>query len=220
MSIQYTGPKVNVKRVIEPLTPERRREQTREHLLAAAAQVFGEKGFRGATLDDVASVAGFTKGAVYSNFKSKDDLFLALLESRYAAEMANLRERLGDGSGTPHRAADFLAHLTADLEQTSAGDWGRLYMEFVVYALRSPAAREQLVALERADITDLAALLSAERERHGISDVHSVDHAARFVVALMRGLWIMRLIDPGAVDEDVVAAVLDFLERALTGHQT
>ena len=66
----------------EPLTPERRREMTRQHLLDAAAIVFARKGFHGATLDEVAKLAGFTKGAVYSNFKSKDDLFLALLEQK------------------------------------------------------------------------------------------------------------------------------------------
>ena len=61
----------------EPLTPERRRELTRRHLLEAAAIVFARDGFHGATVDKVASHAGFTKGAVYSNFKSKDDLAIA-----------------------------------------------------------------------------------------------------------------------------------------------
>jgi AcrR family transcriptional regulator len=65
----------------EPLTPDRRRQQTRELLLEAAAKVLSERGYHGASLDEVASVAGFTKGAVYSNFKNKEDLFLALLDS-------------------------------------------------------------------------------------------------------------------------------------------
>ena len=66
---------------LDPLTPERRRRQTRDHLLDAAAQVLAERGFHGASLDEVAAAAGFTKGAVYSNFKNKEDLFLALLET-------------------------------------------------------------------------------------------------------------------------------------------
>src|SRR5919204_3512035 len=61
---------------IEPLTPERRRAMTRQHLLEAAAIVFARKGFHESTLDEVAATAGFSKGAVYSNFKSKDDLFV------------------------------------------------------------------------------------------------------------------------------------------------
>jgi AcrR family transcriptional regulator len=55
---------------------------TRRHLLEAAAIVFAQKGFHAATLDEAAAAAGFTKGAVYSNFKSKDDLFLALFDDR------------------------------------------------------------------------------------------------------------------------------------------
>ena len=71
---------------IEPLTPARRREMTRRHLLDAAAVVFARDGFHGASLDDVAATAGFTKGAVYSNFKSKEDLFLAVFDDRFARE--------------------------------------------------------------------------------------------------------------------------------------
>src|SRR5260370_22754383 len=85
---------------LEPLTPQRRREMTRQHLLEAAAIVFTRNGFHGSSLDEVAATAGFTKGAVYSNFKSKDDLFLALLDDRQARQAAaferELDARLGD----------------------------------------------------------------------------------------------------------------------------
>jgi AcrR family transcriptional regulator len=204
-----------VKRVTEPLTPERRRQQTRDYLLAAAAEVFADRGFHGATLDEVASVAGYTKGAVYSNFKSKDDLFLALLESRYEAGMTSLRAYL-DTAAKPHQAADFLDRITTELDDASTNAWGPLYQEFLVYAMRNAAARAKLAELERADVRSLSALIASERERHGLRDTHSVEQAARFVVALMRGLITMRLIDPSAVDHALVAAILDFLERALT----
>ena len=81
---------------MEPLTQERRRQLTREHLLAAAAQVFAERGFYGATLDEVARVAGFTKGAVYSNFESKDDLFLALFKANYGQRNGPARHDPGE----------------------------------------------------------------------------------------------------------------------------
>jgi len=67
---------------LERLTPERRRAMTRDHLLAAAAEVFAQRGYHSATIDEVAEAAGFTKGAVYSNFSSKEDLFLALAQRR------------------------------------------------------------------------------------------------------------------------------------------
>ena len=71
---------------------------TRRHLLEAAAIVFAQKGFHAATLDEVAAAAGFTKGAVYSNFKSKDDLFLALFDDRIERQFAVTIEVLEDGS--------------------------------------------------------------------------------------------------------------------------
>src|SRR6202020_2624007 len=95
---------------LEPLTPERRRQQTREHLLAAAAQVFAERGFHGASLDEVAAVAGFTKGAVYSNFKNKEGLLLALFKANYDREMDAIRTALNDTETPPeNRISDFVA---------------------------------------------------------------------------------------------------------------
>ncbi len=88
----------------EPLTQERRRAQTRQYLLQAAAQVFAERGFHGASLDEVAAAAGFTKGAVYSNFKNKEDLFLALLESLQEQEMDALHATLEASDVPPRRA--------------------------------------------------------------------------------------------------------------------
>ena len=160
-------------------------------------------------------MAGFTKGAIYSNFKSKDDLFIALLESRYQSGMASLLAHL-EAADTPHRASDFRGRIADELDDAGAQNWGPLYQEFLVYAMRNPDARSKLAELERAEVDALAAVIAAERERHGIKDTHSVEQAARFVAASMRGLITMRLIDSAAVDETVIIAVLDFLQRALT----
>ena len=68
----------------ERLTQKQRRELTRQQLLDAAAVVFSARGYHVASIDDIADAAGFTKGAVYSNFASKEDLFLALIRERQA----------------------------------------------------------------------------------------------------------------------------------------
>src|SRR5580692_9220744 len=115
---------------IQPLTPERRRQQTRDHLLAAAAQVFAERGFHGATLDEVAAAAGFTKGAVYSNFKNKDDLFLALIETFYHREMAALYEAVDRSEVPPEaRLDDFVGLIRQEVAQVPE-NWAALYLEF------------------------------------------------------------------------------------------
>ncbi|HVA06637.1 MAG TPA: TetR/AcrR family transcriptional regulator, partial [Acidimicrobiales bacterium] len=164
---------------IEPLTPERRRQQTRDHLLAAAAVVFAERGFHGASLDEVAAVAGFTKGAVYSNFKNKEDLFLALFKANYDREMDALRVTL-DASELPpeSRLGDF---VTLILEQTrqEGGNFGLLYQEFWLYAARNPAAREQLTRLEDENVRGIAEVLVAERSRQGLEPLESPERVAR-----------------------------------------
>ena len=77
----------------ERLNRQERKSQTRERLIDAAAQVFARQGFEAASLDEVAAAAGYTKGAVYSNFASKTDLFIALIERRIEVQTAEHERR-------------------------------------------------------------------------------------------------------------------------------
>src|SRR5271166_4118931 len=148
---------------IEPLTPERRRQQTREHLLQAAAQVFAERGFHGASLDEVASVAGFTKGAVYSNFKNKEDLFLALFKANYDREMDALRTTLVRSDVPPQdRISDFVELMRLESDK-SGSNFSLLYQEFWLYAARNPTARAELTRIEDEEVRALAEIIEAQR---------------------------------------------------------
>src|SRR5688500_9894478 len=81
------------------LTRAEAKEATRRKVLAAAAKVFQDRGYHSATLDEVADIAGYSKGAIYSSFATKDDLFLALLDERVARADEQWRFVLGsDGS--------------------------------------------------------------------------------------------------------------------------
>jgi AcrR family transcriptional regulator len=200
---------------LDPLTPEKRRRQTRDHLLEAAAQVLAERGFHGASLDEVAAAAGFTKGAVYSNFKNKEDLFLALLETLHAREMAEL-QRVLDASEVPpeSRLSDFVA-----LYRTEAGlmpgDWSALYLEFCVYSMRNPEARRRLAEIDEASINSIAAIIETERARWGIRTNESARHVARFIQAFSRGVGLMRGIDPDAVDDSFLETAIAVLARGM-----
>jgi AcrR family transcriptional regulator len=200
---------------IEPLTPERRRQQTREHLLRAAARVFADRGYHGASLDEVATVAGFTKGAVYSNFKNKEDLFLALFKENYDREMDALEETLETSSGDPQsRLAHFVAFTRAD---APAGDpnVGLLYQEFCLYAARNPSARKRLTEISDEAVHTLAEIITAERVRLGIEPLASPDLSARFVEILFRGIGLLRLLQPELVDDDFVESAIAFVARGL-----
>ena len=71
-----------------PFDRSERRARTRAQLLSAAARVYARRGFDGATLDEVAEEAGFTKGAVYDHFGSKENLLFALLDEHLSAQIA------------------------------------------------------------------------------------------------------------------------------------
>jgi AcrR family transcriptional regulator len=203
----------------EPLTAERRRQQTREYLLEAAARVFADRGFHGASLDQVAAAAGFTKGAVYSNFKNKEDLFLALIESLYSREMSALRETL-EGSEVPAtaRLGDFVTLIRGEIDQVPE-NWGALYLEFSLYAMRNAAAQERLNELEEADIRGVAEIIEGNRSRtEGGGDVELREAAmaqARIITALFRGLSLMRSLNPDAVGPELLEEAIAFVARGL-----
>ncbi|HXQ62346.1 MAG TPA: TetR/AcrR family transcriptional regulator [Acidimicrobiales bacterium] len=199
----------------EPLTPERRRQQTREYLLEAAARVFAERGFHGASLDQVAAAAGFTKGAVYSNFKNKEDLFLALLEASREREMDALNATL-EASDTPPgaRLPDFVTFI--EDQTTDLGDrWGILYQEFALYAMRNPAAREKLAEFDAQSIAEVADLIGAERARLGIEPLEKPEHVAKIIVALFHGITLMRALNADFVDESFLESAVTFLAQGL-----
>ena len=202
--------------VIEPLTPERRRAMTREHLLQAAAVVFARDGFHGASLDDVAATAGFTKGAVYSNFKSKEDLFLAVLDERIERQLAAVTGVVGDGT-RPQEVTQPAIHELIDEMWSEAGS--ALALEFLVYATRHPDARRKLADLQRRLQATIADLIVDDNARNGLEPRFPPEVMALVSHALFEGLTLCRLVDPTSITRDAVDAVLGFL-YATIGQNT
>jgi AcrR family transcriptional regulator len=188
---------------------------TKEHLLTAAAQVFAEKGFHRASIDEVAALAGFSKGAVYSNFRNKEDLLLALLEWIYDQEIEALQETVSSTEPDASQLADFVG-LVKGQGIAAGANWSVLYEEFHLYALRNPAARARLIELDRQDIEAVARVIAGERERQGLRPIESAADSARIVIALMKGVGLMRSLEPElAADEDFLRKVIEFIARAL-----
>ncbi|HEY7483517.1 MAG TPA: TetR/AcrR family transcriptional regulator [Streptosporangiaceae bacterium] len=119
-------------------------EQTRRRLLNAARRLFVVHGFHGTSLDAIAEAAGFSKGAVYSQFDSKADVFLALLADRIDDRIAQIRSALGTGSVTGDVAAtirQWAAVLRTDLP------WTLLVIEFRIHAARDSALNARYAEL-------------------------------------------------------------------------
>jgi AcrR family transcriptional regulator len=177
--------------------------------------VFAERGFHGASLDEVAATAGFTKGAVYSNFKNKEDLFLALLEAHLDDEMRQLRAILQASEIPPElRLSDFVGLIRG--ERDDLGDMRALYQEFCLYALRNPDVRRKLAEFETMVVDSVVRIIAEERARQGMDteDLEPANHMARIVVALFRGIDLMSLIDEDAVDDALLQSAMAFVARA------
>jgi AcrR family transcriptional regulator len=200
----------------EPLTPERRRAMTREHLLEAAAIVFARAGFAGATLDEIAGTAGFTKGAVYSNFKSKDDLFLALVDHRMERQFALVGEVLDSSAQEP---GELLSRIH-DLMGTRAffffdDTLSTLYLEFVLYARRNPEARAKLAAIGERSRAFTQELIEREHAIHGKSPPYPPRELAQIAMALFLGFEVDRLVDPAWVTDRTVDTALAILSALM-----
>jgi AcrR family transcriptional regulator len=199
---------------LEPLTPERRRAMTRQHLLEAAAIVFARKGFHGATLDEVAATAGFSKGAVYSNFKSKDDLFLELLDDRINRQFAVVSEILETGSREREEQFPRIREIFRS-DMFWSEDFITLWLEFVLYARRNPEAQAKLTASVKRSRAQVQALIDHEYAMLGASSGYPTSDLAEIALALFNGLGIDRLVNPTAVTDEMLDTTLSFLYDAM-----
>ena len=129
--------------------------RTRQRLLDSAAKVFADKGFQATTLTDVADRAGYTIGAVYSNFASKDALFHALMRERLAAVEGSIAAGLPAATSVDARPRPSAEIVEGELDRMAAAEdavppgWWRLLAEFRAYAATNPDARAELVESER-----------------------------------------------------------------------
>jgi AcrR family transcriptional regulator len=137
--------------MVEPWTRERRLERTRSLLLDAAQEVFAEKGFVAATLDDIAKAAGYTKGAIYKYFSTKEELFLATSDRYWRRYFDNFAEIMVSFDHIGAHEIDKIADRWAQLSRDRGAEHAALGLEFSLYLLRNPEARER-VAQKRSQV--------------------------------------------------------------------
>jgi AcrR family transcriptional regulator len=153
--------------MVERWTRDRRLEHTRGLLVDAAEEVFAEKGFTSATLDDIAATAGYTKGAIYKHFGAKEDLFLAVSDRYWRRYFDNFAEVLSEATEMGPRERDDIAQRWRQLSQDRGAEHAALGLEFTLYLLRNPEARDR-VAVKRLEVVEaLGKFISEGLERIG-----------------------------------------------------
>ena len=183
------------------LTRQEKRERTGSSLLRSAAKVFACHGMDRASIDQVAEEAGYTKGAFYANFKSKEELFLAMLDERFAEHLQQIEQVLETDSTLDDQvregAAEFVRHSKADEE------WERLFFEFAVYAMRNEKFRQELTTRSATLRERTAELYRRRAERLGVEPAVSVERLSIMTFAMANGMALERLLEPEVFDDEL-----------------
>lgn len=198
----------NKERLMALLTDERpgladERPDTRDRLLASASRVFAQRGYDGATLDEVAADAGLTKGAIYWHFAGKSDLFLALVEENVERQTAHLpgavRAAIEAKDPMASMASILADQLAACVENR---DWPRLFLEFSASSSHDPELQKRLRELHEA-VHEIISDNVRRAQEEGRLDP-DLDPLAVSVLfnSLLNGLLLTWLADPGQVDPE------------------
>jgi AcrR family transcriptional regulator len=202
-----------------PRQPRPRREATRRRLLDAAVRVFAERGFDAASLDQVAARAGFTKGAVYSNFTSKDELFFALMDDQIRRRVDAVRALVPQGSAAdPVDSLHRIGHLLTEAF-TDQRDWQLLFLDFWRRAVCDSSVRPQFLQHRRALRTAISQAIREVLPAGAAFGDHNGNDLVTVVLALSNGLAIERLTDPDVVNNDLFGRILAALQAQAPREQ-
>lgn len=188
-----------------------RRQITRARLLDAAFAVFAAQGYTGATVDAIVQAAGYSKGAFYFHFSSKEEVFLEVLWSRARAEEQTLRTA---GAGAAGRPLDLLRGVASFLGPgTDDPLWPTLLLEFWSHSNRNSKVRDGVASVARFRRDALIAALTAAAEAGVIKPTLNLDHCADLLLTLGDGL----LVRAGTGQSDAASAYLPAVIAGVLG---
>lgn len=193
---------------VERWTPERRMERTRAALIASARHVFATRGFEGASLDEIADAAGYTRGAIYRYFANKEDLFFAVSDAINTELLDTFAEELDLEDSS---ALDDNRQTAATWMKALAGNkeiWA-LNVELSLYEYRNPAVQERSAAQRRQNRATVAAFMEHYVAAQGITLKVPAETIAAILLNASDGFVQAARIDADA--EELFATFLDLL---------
>jgi AcrR family transcriptional regulator len=191
------------------LTRAEQQARTRAALLDAAGRVFVERGFAGSSVEAIAAEAGYTRGAFYSNFASKEELFCALLQDRVYAYYRRLAERIVEGERPSARTVgERLASVQADRD----GSWlFRLWLELLAHVDRDPSLRALAQEFWKGNRALSARAIEGAYRDAGLEPRIAPERLATASIAMDIGLALQHYVDPDAVPLGVYPEIWDAL---------
>jgi AcrR family transcriptional regulator len=205
---------------VDRLTPERRRALTRNALIDAAAEVFAKRGFHAASLDEIAEVAGFTRGAIYSNFGGKEDLLIAVLELFTERQLDAFGAALDPARGVKpqERTAAAASVWGATQRETHLA---ALALEMRVYALRNPDFRRRLAETEARQQQRIATFIEETAAAEGTTLPMPSTDLAQMLRAFSDGLSQLAALDDERSEyyDTIAARFFELIEKAMTAEE-
>jgi|SRR5580698_580069 AcrR family transcriptional regulator len=196
---------------------QERSEATRARLIRAAEKIFARDGFEAAKLEEIAAEAGYTRGAFYANFESKEDLFLALLEGEISSRI-NTVERMTRDLTDPreklHAFREFFLTICQDRR------WSLLALEFKLFAVRHPEVKARLTAMNRRLVGPRIGLLQAIMEGSGRKLPISPQAVAMSLSAVTNALSLEHMLDRSLMPETALKEILaNYFDSLTAGHE-
>jgi AcrR family transcriptional regulator len=188
--------------------------QTRERLLDAAERAFAAEGFGGASLDRIAEAAGFTRGAVYSNFADKADLFVAVLDRRLDRRHAEVADAMLAARDPDAFVAALRSPAWTAGREDAMRQWLMLRDEFRLFALRNPSAAERLARYDRRQRDYYVEAITHLLGQLGVEPPINPRLAAAMLLAIDESLVRQHWIDADDVSATAVADAIEFLLEA------
>jgi AcrR family transcriptional regulator len=198
------------------LTRKEKQAETRARLLDAAERVFLRRGLGGSSVEEIAAEAGFTRGAFYSNFQSKDELFVELLQDRVYRQYAEMAERAQEQPGTPRERLRWGIERVRDVQKGDDGKWlFRLWLECLTQAARDEEFAKLAATFWSGNRGILAAQIEETYDEIGRKPPLPVQQIATAMIALDVGLAVQHLVDPGEAPLEDYVPLFDLLFGSL-----
>jgi AcrR family transcriptional regulator len=208
------GPQRAAEQASARMTREQSKANTRERLLAAARGAFASSGFHGASVEEIASRAGFSTGALYSNFDGKEDLFLVLMEREINLHAREIAQAVSVRESVAERATGGARQWMTMIEREP--ELLLLFMEFWAYGVRDTKVRPK-VAARFAQVRRMLTKLIEDGVREFELELEiPAEQLAVAIDALADGIARQKLADPGAVPDELMGRVLSLLFSAAT----
>jgi AcrR family transcriptional regulator len=186
---------------------------TRGSLIEAAARAFPRGGYHGTSVEQIAEEAGFSKGAVYSNFESKEDLFLAVFTQYIRKNLAITEQQVSADRPIDDQARESARIYTSRADENR--EWRILFMEFWVAAARDPELRQKVAGHYEEFRSEVAELLQRRAREQGIPILLPPEQVATAAVALNEGFILQHFVDPERISEESYGSLLALFYGAI-----